>query len=87
MVDEQARREAAIQRLKDKRDFWTHVLVYVVVNAFLVGVWAWSSGDAHFWPVWSIGGWGIGLLFHAWETFRPRISEAAIQREMRKDGG
>ena len=87
MVDEQARREAAIARLKERRDFWSHVIAYVVVNAFLIGVWKVTSSGGYFWPVWPIGGWGIGLLMHAWETFRPRISEAAIQREMRRDGG
>jgi len=84
MVDEQSRREAAIERLKEKRDFWTHALVYLAVNTLLVVVWATSQGDGHFWPVWSISGWGIGLLIHGWETFRPRISEQAIQREMER---
>lgn len=87
MVDEQARREAAIARLKEKRDFWSHVIAYLVVNSFLVVVWQVSNGDGYFWPIWSIAGWGIGLLIHAWETFRPRISEAAIQREMNKGRG
>ncbi len=87
MVDEQARREAAIARLKEKRDFWSHVIAYVVVNAFLVVVWKVTNDGGYFWPVWSIAGWGIGLLIHAWETYRPRISEQAIDREMRKMGG
>jgi hypothetical protein len=84
MVDEQARREAAIGRLKEKRDFWSHVIAYVVVNAFLVVVWGVANSGGNFWPIWPIGGWGIGLLIHAWETFRPRISEKAIQKEMQK---
>ena len=44
-VDEQERRNAAIKRIKDKRDFKTHVVSYAVVNLFLVGVWA-PSGAA-----------------------------------------
>ena len=39
-MDHQERRDAAIKRIKDKRDFKTHVVTYVVVNLFLVGVWA-----------------------------------------------
>jgi hypothetical protein len=35
--------------------------------------------------VFSILGWGIGLAFHAWETFsRPAFSEEKIRREMDK---
>ena len=36
---EEALRDKAIRRLKKKRDFHTHVLVYVLVNAFLVAIW------------------------------------------------
>ena len=78
-----SRREQAIARLKKKREFWSHLFVYVVVNAMLVGIWA-MSGTDYFWPIWSIGGWGIGVVFHAFDTFRGVFSEAAIQREMER---
>jgi hypothetical protein len=84
--DEQARREAAIERIKERREFGTHVFVYLAVNTLLVVVWAVSSGG-YFWPVWPIAGWGIGLVIHAWETFRRPISEEAIRREMEKGSG
>jgi hypothetical protein len=84
MMEDQERREAAIARLKEKRDFWTHVFVYVAVNALLVLVWAVSTGGGHFWPMWPLAGWGIGLAVHAWETYRRPIDEVAIQREMNK---
>ncbi|KAA0235389.1 MAG: hypothetical protein JJLCMIEE_01752 [Acidimicrobiales bacterium] len=80
-------REAAIKRLKAKRDFWTHVVTYLIVNAVLVGIWA-LSGAGYFWPIWAIGGWGVGLAFHAWSTFGEKpITEERIQREMRKQQG
>lgn len=79
------RREMAISRLKAKRDFWSHLSAYVVVNGFLVVIWAFTQNNSgYFWPIWPMAGWGIGLLLHAWETYRPGISEAAIQREMGK---
>jgi hypothetical protein len=83
-MDDQERRDSAIARLKEKRDFWTHVITYIAVNAFLIGIWAWTTGG-YFWPFWPLAGWGIGLAIHAWETYRAPISEAAIQREMEKD--
>ncbi len=76
-------REEAIKRLKARREFTTHVVTYVVVNAFLVGVW-FVTGAGYFWPIWVLGGWGIGLVLHAWTTFAQRpITEAEIEREMR----
>ena len=82
-MDNQERRDAAIKRIKEKRDFKTHVVSYVVVNLFLVGVWA-VSGGGYFWPGWVMAGWGIGLVLHGWQTYRGErpITEEDIQREM-----
>lgn len=77
-------REAAIARLRAKREFWMHLFVYVAVNTFLVIIWYMTNSSNHFWPIWSIAGWGIGLGAHAVETFRGPISEDAIQREINK---
>jgi hypothetical protein len=78
---EQAIREQAIERLKKKRDFKTHVLVYVSVNAFLVVIWAVTGGD-YFWPIFPILGWGLGVLANAWDVYgRKPISEEEIRRE------
>lgn len=85
MADEMGKREQAIRRVKAQRDFKAHIVVYLVVNAALVGIWA-ASGAGFFWPIFVIGGWGIGLLFHWWSAYheaRP-ISQDDIQREMGK---
>ena len=75
---------AAIQRLKDKRDFRHHLGVYVAVNPFLVVVWA-MSGYGYFWPVWPIAGWGIGLALQGWHAYGIHpITEEAILREMER---
>ncbi len=83
-MDEEARREVALKRLKARREFWQHVGVYVLVNALLVVVWAVTSDGGYFWPMWPLLGWGIGLVLHAWETFQRPISEEAIRKEMEK---
>jgi hypothetical protein len=80
------RREAAIGRLKAKRDFRGHVAAYVIVNALLVAIWA-LSGAGYFWPVWAILGWGVGLAFHGWDVhLRRPISEDDIRAEMGRGG-
>ena len=80
---EQDLRNQALERLKKKRDFRTHVLIYVLVNAFLVVIWAVTSdGDTLFWPIFPILGWGIGLAANAWDVYgRKPITEDEIRRE------
>ena len=78
---EQELREQAIASLKKKRDFRTHLVMYVIVNAFLIGVWA-ITGAGFFWPVFVLGGWGIGLVGNAWDVYgRKPIGEAEIASE------
>jgi hypothetical protein len=76
-------REQAIKRLKKKRDFRTHIFIYLLVNAFLVGIWAVTSdADGFFWPIFPILGWGIGVGANAWDVYgRKPISEDEIRRE------
>ncbi|OFW79119.1 MAG: hypothetical protein A2Z48_09305 [Actinobacteria bacterium RBG_19FT_COMBO_70_19] len=74
-----------MRRLKAKGEFKVHLLAYVLVNAFLVVIWA-VSGANFFWPVFPILGWGIGLVFHAWDVYGNEPSEEKIRREMDKLG-
>jgi hypothetical protein len=74
-------RERALTRLKKKRDFYTHVLVYLVVNSFLVVIWAMTS-SGFFWPAFPMAAWGIGLVMNAWDVWQGDFSEADIEREV-----
>lgn len=84
-MEEADLRKAAISRIKAKRDFWMHLFIYFAVNSFLVVVWVVNGADGHFWPIWSIAGWAIGVGAHAIETFARPPTEAAIRREMDKE--
>jgi hypothetical protein len=78
---EQELRKLAVSRLKKKRDFSTHVVIYVIVNAMLVGVWA-VTGAGFFWPIFPILGWGIGVGANAWDVYgRKPITEEEVRRE------
>jgi 2TM domain len=80
-------RERARESLKKKAEFRSHLLAYVLVNAFLVVIWAVTGAD-FFWPIFPIAGWGIGLAFHAREAYWETVpTEEQIQREMRRLSG
>lgn len=74
--------ETARARLMRKRKFKGDVAAYVVINAFLVGIWA-LSGFGYFWPGWALAGWGVLLLLDGWDAFYRRdVTEEDIQREL-----
>ena len=78
-------RERAIKRLKKRRDFHGHVLVYLLVNAFLVVIWAVTSPGGFFWPIFPMVGWGIGVVMNAWDVyFAEDFGEDDIDREMQR---
>lgn len=48
--------------------FKADLVMYVLVNTFLVGVWYFTGRD-YFWPIWPILGWGLGLAIHAFRAY------------------
>lgn len=84
---EDPERALARKRVEARRGLGAHAVAYVVVNLFLVVVWALSGSD-YFWPVWVIAGWGVGLALNAWDVLmRKPITEADIEREIRRYRG
>ena len=77
-------REMAIDRLRKRSDFWMHFAGWAFVNVSLIIVWLMFTPDAFFWPVFPLVGWGVGVFFHGWDTFRAPVSEARIRREMQR---
>jgi adenylate cyclase len=89
-----ADQEAAIKRIRAKRGFERHAMIYAAVNLLLIAIWA-LTGPGHayhrhgaesdFWPIWPILGWGFGLAVHYWTVFHHKpISDEEIRREMEK---
>ena len=76
-------REAAYKRIKERRDFWPHLVMYVTINTVLVLVWALATPSAIFGPAFPRAGGGIGIVMHAWSVFVAQpITEADIDREL-----
>jgi vacuolar-type H+-ATPase subunit I/STV1 len=70
--------------LETRRAFASHVVTFLVVNGFLVLLWAVMTAG-YFWPGWVMGGWAAVLLLHAWDSFVRRVTEGDIDAELRRD--
>ena len=60
---------------KKRAGFKQNFISYIVINAFLWGVWWFISGrherNTEFpWPLWVMLGWGVGLVFNYVEAYR-----------------
>jgi hypothetical protein len=76
-------RDQAVAAVKRKHAFKQMLASYVIVNAFLIVIWA-VSGAGYFWPVWVLGGWGLGVAFTAYKAYGPReaITDDEVAHEM-----
>jgi hypothetical protein len=76
-------RATARKRLEERRGFFPHLIMYIVVNAGLVVIWAATGTDTFFWPAFPLLFWGGGLLVHAWNAFFSEpITEAEVDSEV-----
>jgi hypothetical protein len=77
-------RGAAINRLKKRREFQTHLFAYIVINGLVWAVWA-MTGEGYPWPLWLSGLWAVGLIFNAWDVYvRRPITEDEIRHEVER---
>jgi hypothetical protein len=82
-TEEALLRQRAVRQLKKRRDFYGHLLVFVLVNAAVITIWAWLGDGGFFWPGFLILGWGIGLVMNAWDVFYLSYEdEGQIEREI-----
>lgn len=94
LTDEQVSKMA-----KARVGFKVHLIVYVLVNLFLMSIWmATSAGwrmdagahmDDYYWPMWTHLGWGLGLAIHGFMVYGPGNNmlareEEKIRRQMGK---
>ena len=83
--------ERARRHVAEVRDFFYHLMVFVMVNALLVAIDLQAGPNDFFlgldWAFWVIFGWGLGLMGHAvgvfFDDFRVRkIYEEEKRREL-----
>jgi len=77
---------AAKRTVEDRLGFYVHLTVYILVNGFFLFINL--KNDSHFWAIWPISGWGIGLLFHGISVFgffnRSAWKNKQIQKELER---
>lgn len=79
---------------KDKVGFQVHLLVYILVNLFLVGLWFWTSymtGEYFPWFLFPLAGWGVGVAVHFFavnrgDSYTLRLEEREYEKLKRKQG-
>ena len=66
--NEQDKYERARKRVDELKSFYSHLFVYLAVNAglFLLNI---LTSPRHLWFYWPLIGWGIGLAIHGLSVF------------------
>lgn len=81
--DEESLRKLAREQVEKRRGLVAGSVAWVVVNAFLVVIWA-MTGRHFFWPGFVMAGWGMGMILGWWDYRRGPIKESDIDRELRR---
>ena len=83
--NEREQYESAKKRVKEIKEFYSHLLAYVVVNLFLMAVNLLTSPE-YLWFFWPMLGWGIGIAVHALKTFNlmPFLGKDWEERKMKE---
>jgi hypothetical protein len=85
-TDPEELREQALRSLKKRRDFHTHVFVYLTFNIVIWGIWAVTGAEGGIpWPLWVTLGWGVAVVFNGWDVYvRRPITEVEVEREVER---
>ena len=68
IMQDDKRYKAAKKRVNEIREFYTHLVVYVAVIAFLSVINVLITPGFP-WVLIVMSGWGIGIVMHAWDAF------------------
>ncbi len=84
--DRQNRYLRAKERVEELKKFYNSLTSYIIVNTFLAILNYWIDEWNYPWFLWSVGPWGIGLLFHAAKVFgwNPTFSKDWEERKIKE---
>jgi len=56
--------------VKERRGFYIHFIIYVLVNILITAQWWYiTDGKGFYWVITTILGWGIGIIAHFLAVF------------------
>lgn len=74
--------KAALRRAETLQAYYTHLLLYLVVNAGLFFINLLTRGDdGSWWFIWPLAGWGIAIAIHTLVVFGGVFSQDWKQRK------
>jgi hypothetical protein len=85
-MSEEEMRKIATGRVQAKKGFYTHLTAYIIVNLMLIAIW-YFTGAAHFWPMWVLIFWGVGLVINGVTVFLRHDTgweKREVEKEMEK---
>lgn len=59
----------AKERVEELKKFYGNLTSYVIIISLLAALNYWTNSWRYMWFLWAAFGWGIGLFFHALNTF------------------
>jgi uncharacterized integral membrane protein len=69
--------------VEEIKAFYFHIITYILVNAVLVVINLLTSPE-HLWFVWSIIGWGVGLVIHGFSVFGNLLGKSWEERKIKE---
>ena len=78
----------AQKRVKEIREFYEHLTVYVLVNPIVIVVNLMTS-PGYLWFIWCLMGWGIAIVLHGLKVFSfpPFFSKKRLVESKNKQNG
>ncbi|HDR74233.1 MAG TPA: 2TM domain-containing protein [Methanoculleus sp.] len=71
MPTDEELRKLARETAEEKAGFYTHFIIYIAVNLFVIAIWWATGGPGTFpWFIFMLFGWGIGVAAHFISVFR-----------------
>ncbi len=82
-MDEQARYQEAKKQVEEIKGFYFHLVSYLLVNAVLCVINLLTSPE-YLWFIWSITGWGIAIVIHAFSVFSGLWGKSWEERKIKE---
>jgi hypothetical protein len=82
---EERRYHLAQKKVKEIKEFYQHLTVFIFVTIMLVVINLMTSPE-YLWFIWCILGWGVGVIFHGLKAFgiSPFFNKEWEERKIRE---